>query len=117
MSDNDKKDKDKDPGKKPLKKKRVHVTVNPKDGDWQKKQRSRQIKKRLKEEVEKAVEDAEPDGSDAQFDAADKKLDEAKRAISPKEVREIEVEVEGTREDERGEDEYVSKKRKVKPGD
>jgi len=111
-------DKDKDPGKKPLKKKKVHVTVKPKqDYDRKQKEYSRKVKEHLKEEIKKAVEEAAPDGSDAQFDAADKKLDEAKRGVSGNEVKQIEVEVEGTREDERGKDEYVSRKRKVKPGD
>jgi hypothetical protein len=110
-------DKEKDPGKNPLKKKKVSVTVTPEDGGWEKKQYSQKVQKRIKEDIEKAVEKAAPDGSDAQFDAADKKLDEHKRGVSKRQVKQIEVEIEGTRKDESGDDESVSRRRKVKPKD
>ncbi len=107
----------KNSGEKPLKRKRVNITVNPKDGKWENRHYSRKVKRHLEKEVKEAIEEAAPDGSDAQFDAADKKLDEAKQGVSPDKVDDIEVEVEGTREDDRGRDEQVSRKRKVKPGD
>jgi len=111
-------DKDKKAGEKPLKNKKVHVTVRPhKEYAPDQREYSRRVKEHLKEEIERVVEEKEQDGSDAQFDAADQKLDEAKKGVNGDKVREIEVQVEGSREDERGVDERVSRTRKVKPGD
>jgi hypothetical protein len=95
---------------------KVHVTVEPQDGASRSegdanKKAAQKVKDQVKEQVTKEIERRKGDGAKKQLDAVDDVADAAKKGVSPRTVKHVEVKVDGKTTD----GDEVTRRKKVVP--